>query len=64
MTQPREPGYYWITLDEEAVPEIAHWDGKRWFAVGCEHPIEPLRVVSERLSPPATRPDVERGESS
>jgi hypothetical protein len=54
VTQPREPGHYWITLDEDAVPEVAHWDGGRWFGIGCEQSVEPKAVFSERLEPPAS----------
>jgi hypothetical protein len=53
MTQPRESGHYWITLDEDAEPEVAHWDGGRWFAAGCEQPVEPEAVFSTRIEPPA-----------
>jgi hypothetical protein len=56
VSEKREPGHYWITLDEDAEPEVAHWDGGRWFAIGCEQPVEPLWVVSRPLESPATEP--------
>jgi hypothetical protein len=49
----REPGHYWVILEEGALPEIAHWDGDDWFAVGREEAVEPKAVLGERLPEPA-----------
>ncbi len=57
MTKPRAPGHYWIILEEGAEPEIAHFDGDDWFAVGNPDAVAPTAIFSERIEPPATRPD-------
>jgi hypothetical protein len=36
VTQPREPGYYWVIIDEGYEPEIAYCDEDCWFPVGSE----------------------------
>jgi hypothetical protein len=49
----REPGHYWVILEEGALPEIAHWDGDDWFAVGREEAVELKAMLGERLPEPA-----------
>ncbi len=63
MSEKREPGYYWVILDEVSEPEIAHWDGDDWFPVGSGVAIEPKAVLSERIEPPAS-PDAKTGKAA
>lgn len=61
MTEPREPGFYWVRtngddgahlLDGE--PEVAKWDGRAWWAMDIGKPLgdDFFAVLSGRLTPP------------